>query len=271
MDKLRELQLAELDILKSILNIFEENNLKYFMLGGTFLGAVRHNGFIPWDDDIDIGMPRKDYEKFIEISKEKLPNEFSLAYYKLDKDFLCYPIKIQDKRIKLLNIASKNQKEEYAWIDVFPLDGIPKNKFKKSIHKIELLIVRAIFKLSCFDEIVSLRNIKSRPFIEKILIYVGLNFNIFKKMDSNKLLDILDKLLKKYDYNNSEYVVNYMGAYKFKEMFHKSIYEETENYIFEDIELIGPKDYDTVLSQLYGDYMKVPQNIDKNKHGIEIL
>lgn len=71
MDKLRKLQLVEIDLLKEFIGICKENNLRYYMLGGTLLGAVRHKGFIPWDDDIDVGMPRKDYKKFLQIVKEK--------------------------------------------------------------------------------------------------------------------------------------------------------------------------------------------------------
>lgn len=80
--ELRKLQLVELEILKFFSQFCEENNLRYYMIGGTMLGAIRHKEFIPWDDDIDIGMPRPDYEKFIELVYYKLPCNFKLLNYK---------------------------------------------------------------------------------------------------------------------------------------------------------------------------------------------
>ena len=77
----RDLQLALLNMMKSFHEVCQENNITYYMLGGTCLGAIRHSGFIPWDDDMDVGIPRKDYEKLCRIAKDILPSNLALRYY----------------------------------------------------------------------------------------------------------------------------------------------------------------------------------------------
>ena len=81
MNKVREIQLGELSLLKSFIAICSKHDLRYYALGGTLLGAIRHKGFIPWDDDMDLGMPRKDYEKFISICKKELPEHVILRLH----------------------------------------------------------------------------------------------------------------------------------------------------------------------------------------------
>lgn len=273
MEKLRKLQLAELDILEQIIKILEENKLRYFMMGGTLLGAVRHNGFIPWDDDIDIGMPREDYEKFLDIVYNNLKEPYSVDYYKFaenKKEYISnYIPKIQNNNFKIKNNTAIISREISAWIDIFPLDGMPNNKIKRNMHKMHLLYRRLLLKYSEFSKIVN-QETKNRPIHETILIYIGKIINFEKILNTYKCLEKLDKVMKKYKYEESKYVVNFMGAYKFKEMFEKTIYDETQDYKFEKFTLKGPKNYDFVLKQLYGDYMKIPKKEDQNKHKSEI-
>ena len=94
---LRELQLKELDILKQTIQIIENHDLSYFALGGTLLGAVRHKGFIPWDDDVDICMSRPDYEKFLEYAQKELPENLELGYFKTNPNHQKYCARIIDK------------------------------------------------------------------------------------------------------------------------------------------------------------------------------
>lgn len=267
MDKLRKLQLTELNILKYFISFCEKNNLNYYMLGGTFLGAVRHKGFIPWDDDIDIGMPRDDYEKFIELILNDKNSKYKLDNYKFNKDSLIYITRLEDDSFKIKDKSAKDEKVRNAWIDIFPLDGMPNNFFVRQLHKISLLYSRLMFKYSIFNKFVNQR-LKGRPFYERILIKFGQVFNIEKKLSKIKCLNKLDYKLKKYKYKDSKYIVNFMGAYKFKEMFSIDLYKEVEKYDFEDIKLNAPKDYNFILTQLYGDYMKEPE--DKNHHYTEI-
>ena len=266
MDKLRELQLAELEIVKKFIKLCKENNLRYFILGGTLLGAVRHKGFIPWDDDIDIGMPREDYEKLIHIWK----NLSMASNFKLVREKHKYFIRVvNEKMFVKLNMGNKAEVIG-AWIDIFPLDGIPKNKILKSVHMFKILFWRMMFQYANFDRAVNI-TLKKRPFYEKILIKIGYIFEIEKILGKFDIYKKLDNCLKKYNYDKFEYVGNFMGAYKFKEMFPKKIYDEVQEYEFENIKLLGPREYDFVLKQLYGNYMKLPDINDRNKHQLEIL
>lgn len=267
---LRKLQLIELDILKEFVRICEENNLTYYISGGTYLGAVRHKGFIPWDDDVDVAMPRTEYEKFLLIAKKQLNKKFVLETYRNVNNPSYYPSMIIDKQIKLLCKTAKNDRIISAWIDIFPLDGMPNNYILSKIHQFDLLVHRAFFKFSCFDDRVNLHD-NERPLIEKILIWIGKHTKFGRNLDTKKQLDKIDKRLKKYSPEKSKVYVNFMGAYKFKSIINKEIYAEGAKYEFEGMILNGPKDYDKYLTQIYGEYMNIPDKDMQNKHNTEIL
>ena len=101
--ELRKLQMVTLDIIKLFADICEKHNLKYFMVGGTMLGAIRHKGFIPWDDDVDMGMPRPDYERFMKIVHKELPEGYSFLNYKQNKEYKRYFSRIVNNNVKIYN------------------------------------------------------------------------------------------------------------------------------------------------------------------------
>ena len=103
---LRKLQLTELDILKQIVKICDENSLTYYISGGTFLGAVRHKGFIPWDDDIDIAMPRTSYEKFADLADEKLPKKYKYINFKNDKTAKICFARVENSEVKVKDTSA---------------------------------------------------------------------------------------------------------------------------------------------------------------------
>lgn len=266
--QLRKLQLIELNILKLFAKICEENSLRYFLIGGTMLGAVRHEGFIPWDDDVDIGMPRSDYEKFLCIVQEKLPEHFSLLNYKTTDKYLRYFSRLVDERVKVHNVSNTNKLVEEAWIDIFPLDGMPNNAILQKIHFLTLSFERVMYHFSCFEDMVNL-NRPGRPQYQRIIIKIGEKTRFGRNMDTKKLLRNIEKKLMKYPYDGSKFMVNFFGAYVFKEVVDKDLLGEGKKYRFEDTYLNGPLKYEPYLSQFYGDYMKPPSNADKDKHNIE--
>ena len=265
MDKnLSDVQKIIGDIMKYLKNYLEENKITYYMLGGTLLGAIRHKGFIPWDDDIDIGIPRDDYEKFINEISKSLPEYYQLHTYKNNSSHHYYFSRIVDTRHSLKRTGSLVDRNEELWIDIFPLDGMPNGFIKRRIHMMRLLYTRAMYHISCFDKV----NLKrpGRPLSERIIIKFVMMTGFGRKSNMYHWLDRIDTLLKKYSYQKSDWVVNFMGQYKFKEMFPKEWYGEGNNYQFEDSELFGPFDYDKILTQQYGDYMTPPKDTDKNAH-----
>ena len=267
MDKLRELQLVELDLFKQFAKICEKYGITYYALGGTLLGAVRHQGFIPWDDDMDIGVPREDYERLEEILAKELTGNATYHTFHNDESYHRFFGHIENPGIKVRRNDKMVEEVSSAWIDIFPLDGMPNGKWMRKIWEKYILFLRALYRFSCFSIAVDV-NKKNRPWHEKALVWLGLHFPVEKMFSTRKRLLALEKALKKYPYEKSDWLVNAMGAYKFREMFHKKIYGSGRAYPFEDTQIWGPEDYDAVCTQLYGDYMTPA---DKNHHNLEII
>ncbi|MBR3232744.1 LicD family protein [Candidatus Saccharibacteria bacterium] len=267
---LRRLQLAELDAMKEFVRICKKHGLTYYISGGTYLGAVRHKGFIPWDDDMDVAMPRTDYEKLLTVASDIDPR-FELVTFHNKKDYYWYPSRLLNKKVLITTRATRNEHVEAAWIDIFPLDGLPKSKVLSSIQKFRLMRLRAFYRLSDFDNLVDIKSKKKRPLYEIILIFVGKKCNVFKFLNTKKQLAKIDKALKKYSEINSPTYMNFMGSYKLKSIISKEVYGNGAYYDFEGMKLFGPEDYDAYLSTIYGNYMEPPKEDDRNKHNSEVI
>lgn len=252
MDNLRELQLVELNILKETLRLFEKHHISYFALGGTMLGAVRHQGFIPWDDDIDIGVPREDFEHLREISRE-LPERFKFCTFYDDPEYPYYFARFEDEAMLVRSTRAEDDELTPAWIDVFPLDGMPDNGFFRKIHGMAILVARMIFQISRYSSIVNVKR-DNRPLYEKAIIWCTKVFRLERVFGNAWSFFLLDKTLKRCLYQGSGYNINAMGAYKLREMFDKRVFGNGRMYSFEDIQICGPQDYETYLTQLYGDW-----------------
>lgn len=264
--ELRALQLVELEIMKVFVKICEKHKLRYAMIGGTMLGAIRHKGFIPWDDDIDVGMPREDYEKFLTIVRDELPEHYDFLNYKQNPDYLRYFSRVVDTRVEVFNASYARTRVEHAWIDIFPLDGMPKTKLGRYIHFWHMTAWKFFYHASCFDELVNL-NRAGRPAYQRMLIKFMQVTRIGSRMDTRKLMLRLEKLMTRYSVEDHEYGISLFGAYMLKEIMPKRIFGEGALYPFEDSAFVGPVEYDEFLTLLYGDYMTPPK--DKNKHTIE--
>ena len=263
----REMQTAELKILDSFLDICEKHRLRYYLNAGTLLGAVRHQGFIPWDDDIDVCMPRPDYERFLETAAKELAGRLRLHWYgNQEKDeHLQYSCQIQDTGLPLVQKIAQQDKETYAWIDVFPLDGMPANPVKRKIHALRLLYLRAKLQASMFDRNVNIHR-KGRPLHERLAIRLITRLKWGFSGDTYSLMEKLDASLKKYPADESRYWINFMGAYKTRETIPVSAYGPGAKLPFEGRDCSVPVNPDAVLSRLYGDYM-TPVKPDSSDDG----
>ena len=271
--ELNQLHKIVLDILKETLTICERYSLRYYMLGGTLLGAVRHKGFIPWDDDIDIGMPRPDYEKFIQYAQKELPEPFQINNAFMGKDeYGYYYIRVENTKTKLLRTMSIKSVVIPAFIDVFPLDGVPNDERLKKHWLKKCEYYRRLLSASQFSYFSASDSIKKkRKIIPRILRLLFKTFNLERLIDTKKAWCKLHSALTEYSYEECDTLINYCGYWGLKEMFPKSVYGEGKLYQFEDLMLRGPEDYDYVLTQMYGDYMTPPADKDKEHHYLEVV
>ncbi|MCI1923283.1 MAG: LicD family protein [Lentilactobacillus buchneri] len=254
----------ELGIFNRFVQIATKHHLHYVATGGTLLGAIRHHGFIPWDDDMDIAMLRDDYQRFLEIA----PKEFKNDHYFLqtpwsDHNFALSYAKILDQNTFIEEHNNINNARKGVFLDIFPLDKIPTSDAKRRRQMIDIkrLDSRIYLKLRY--------NIIDNP-IRKF--YGALSTeqidtaNDFKKARENMMTAYNDRV-------NLDQVKNLASQYAYeKEIFSLEQLQETEIVPFEDTQIIVPSDYDAILKQMYGDYLKLPpENHRSEKHIIKLI
>lgn len=252
---LREIQLKELEILVAFDKFCKENNLRYYLSGGTLLGAIRHKGFIPWDDDIDICMPRPDYKKMIEIFPEKYEEKFLLRCAERNNYEISYARLVDLKTF--VDTKRSFGFDNNLWIDIFPVDGVSenintqKNIFRKGYNYGRILILYY-----------------SKFIIAKNPIYTIPKFllMIFLKMGGTKYFR--NQILKMAnDYDKSFNVGVLTGRAGIGEVMNKIEFEKTVLVDFEGYKFPTFSCWDSYLKNLYGDYMKLPPEKERESHG----
>ncbi len=253
-EKIKDLQKLGLDLFKAVIEVCEKLQLKYYLLGGTLLGAVRHKGFIPWDDDIDVGMPRKDYEIFIQKAQGLLPEHYFVQNCYTEGKFSMAFCKIRNSNTTFIETSVKDFKINHGiFIDIFPLDYYPQDrKKKKQFYKKKLWWDRIIRKKFTWKY-----TIKAK--IKNMLLRL-LTFPIAP----NKAAKKLDKLFK--EVSSSDMIANYCGAWGEKEIVPKDWYGEGVQLEFEGLKVNAPAQYDKWLTQVYGDYMQLPPEEKRVSH-----
>ena len=254
MNKVREIQLGELSLLKNFIAICSKHDLRYYALGGTLLGAIRHKGFIPWDDDMDLGMPRKDYETFLSICKKELPEHVIL--------------RLHDDNLGNTSIMDTSLQIPFGdelcspFIDIFPLDGYPDDRFHYFIHTNKIKFYRALSKISVIDRL----HDRDRGSFENAIVSISKVLKLNKLLKTATINNKLQNLIKQYDFETSSIVGNVLGSYRERELARKEVFGEPQLLEFENLEISCHANPDEYLTKIYGDYMKLPKEAERKGH-----
>lgn len=259
-DELRRLQLTELELLIDFDNYCKKHGLKYYLIGGALLGAERYNHFIPWDDDIDVAMPREDYELFQQIWKKDAMTKYFLQSSKTDPLFARGILKLRIKGTHIIEESCKNIKflNDGIYIDIFPIDFVDENKGKKMEMKGKKIRFLATMKTikSGYDN-------KRFRYIKKII-------SIFLKLVPTSYLDNkLEKICTEENSKKRKYAVLFLHNYGWKKQIHlASIFEEGSTCIFEGHIFCAPKNKEAFLLKVFGsDYLvESPKELQKQPH-----
>ena len=266
---LREVQLAELEILVQFDRYCKEHNLRYVLYYGTLLGAVRHQGFIPWDDDIDIAMPRPDYERLIKLYyDEKQPIGDNLRLYtgERDDDFAYAFGKISRLDSEILEESKLYEHEgDGIWIDIFPIDGFPPKEEQEAYLKTLGNYQRDTGRANTIPGTVRGSESRWKAILRMPVIWVA------RTKGFRRVRDELIALAKSYPYETAEYVGlatwnnNSSSLVMKKDAFEKLTTLKFEGYDFPVFE-----DYDDYCTRRYGkNYMELPPESVRQSHYIK--
>lgn len=250
---LQQTQRVYLELLQEFDQVCTQYGLRYDLCGGTMLGAVRHQGFIPWDNDIDVSMPRPDYERLLRLQQEGslvLPTHRSVVSQR-DKTFPRHFARYVRHDVKRVSEMAEDWDCPYIGIDIFPLDGIPTDEkaFARQIKKIRRL---RRFLLTSVERAGTSRRGKAAAMIK------NLYRPILRAVGCFRFARMLDKECRRVDYETAEYVGIISGMYGLKERWRKADMLPQKQFDFEGLQVFGFANYDIYLTNLYGDYRKLP-------------
>ena len=249
-----------LDILLEFADFCDRNNLKYYLSGGTMLGAIRHNGFIPWDDDVDVLMPRPDYEKLMVKWKENpLKNRYRLATRK--NGLSSFPfVKIYDLSTEV--VGKYTSADKNLWIDIFPMDGVPEDEkqCKRHLEKARRIKGWMNYSMTC--------SLETSSFWKKI-VKIPAVF-IARLVGTDNWAKQLEQLGKMYNFEESRYAAGVLWSCGARERMEKEKYLPIVEVEFEGKKFHAPQCWDEYLKAMYGDYMKLPPKNSRKYHLIEV-
>ena len=253
---LEEKKKVSFDILKSVCSFCEEHGIRYYLAYGTLLGAIRHKGFIPWDDDVDLLMPRPDYIKFLDTFEG--PQDLKVVSCFNSRDYVLPFAKVQNNKTKMM-LPSGKIIDQGLGIDLFPVDGIPDDlsleEAERIFRKENDIFIKSIQKYDNFKFLVP-KTIKEHIKVcaYKASILTGILNGKCRKISKNPFDS---------DYDSCSMVASAVGMHSGKFRPFKKEWFDPIKVEFEGDHFIAPAGYDEILSMIYSNYMELPPEKDR--------
>lgn len=261
-EQLKKIHELELKIALEIKRICDKHGIRYFLTAGSLLGAVRHGGFIPWDDDMDIGMLREDYERFISVCESELDRRFFLQTWDTDPDYPFSFAKIRLQGTHLVESFSENCRScnNGLFVDVFPFDNVPDSPGLQKKQELRYFICKRLLWIKKGMG----TNMKQGSLLQSVRYYIFWLFAHFFRYESIKRYYAQVQI--KYNGRRTRKVVA-DGAYNYrKEAIERKWAENLEPVRFESEEFLTYRDREAYLTYFYGDYMKLPPEDERGGH-----
>lgn len=261
-EDLRRLQLTELGIAAAITDLCDKHGIPYVLLGGSALGARRHEGFIPWDDDMDMGMLRKDFDRFVDIARHELPDSLYVQYW-LDDAHMGAPFaKVRLNNTRVLEATSKDTGgHKGISVDIFPFDNVP-DGIAEIAWKLQLKFWKRVLRHKCGY------TIRELPFLAYLADLPPRA--VSRLLSVGRAKRKLHRLMTRFSDRDTRRVLAVGGAYDFrKDMLERRWFVDRARRSFEDRSFYCPAKIDEYLAHMYGDFMSLPPIDDRtNKHTI---
>ncbi len=247
---LEEYHAVLFDMLKQVDSICHAERLRYFLSGGTLLGAIRHKGFIPWDDDIDLMMPRPDYEIFLKRAEKRLPKRYILAFPDRTKDYSQPWIRIFDTRVAVDDSGMQRTLTRSLFVDIFPIDGLPSNRTLSNL---------CFKRVRAWDILLKCARRKALYPDERLKWLKKPMMALTRVRPLPKYAVSLNKSARRCSFERAHYAgVLATTHYGSRERMPVEVFRGSVQVPFEGGFFPAPIGYDTYLSRLYGDYMQLP-------------
>ena len=263
MENLKEIQKIELNILKITTELLNKHKIRWYLIYGSCLGAVRHHGFIPWDDDIDIGLFRTDYEKAKVILAEELPEGYIFCDILTEKEYPYNFSKVRKDKTAFVHPGDSHLHIHHGiYIDIFPLDYCPKSSadFRKIYNKAKKYRQEIDFAYMDYKRGTKLRPVWAIPII-------AISHILF---EPKKVQEQLNRLISEYP-ADSGWVCSYLGDYGEGARCQKEWFGNGKWVEFEDLQCCIPEKADLYLKKMYGDYMALPPMEKRITHHDSLL